>query len=438
VRTRHKPPSLVSMWMLDVFCCALGCVTLLWLLNTRTATDQTARAASALTDLAASKAAVLALQADLGDTKAKLTAEVEDLKAKVVAVTAERDETARQLAVARTDVSSLETRLAKSATDAQTVRDELRKRTAAAEQSAAKLAAASQTSAELSQLLRKKEDELAAAAARIKEADDKLRDLDARLAIAEKKTGDAAAVRTQARDAEQKLAAATATIIDLQGEKKKLADKIDQLKTDADAKFAGIATTGKRVVLLVDVSGSMKLVDEKTPAPAKWRTVVETIGKILRSIPDLDQVQVVTFSRQAQYLFNTPDWLEYKGEATVAKISTALLAIDPVGDTNLFDALSLAFRLRPAGLDTIYLFSDGLPTSGPGMTADQDKLPEGQRTELLSKHIRRTLGTVWNPAGAGRVRVNAVGFFYESPEVGAFLWSLARENDGSFVGMSRP
>ena len=34
---RHQPPTLVSMWMLDVFCCALGCVTLLWLLKTREA-----------------------------------------------------------------------------------------------------------------------------------------------------------------------------------------------------------------------------------------------------------------------------------------------------------------------------------------------------------------------------------------------------------------
>ena len=48
MRTRHKPPSLVSMWMLDVFCCALGCVTLLWLLNTREAGEQAKRAGSAL------------------------------------------------------------------------------------------------------------------------------------------------------------------------------------------------------------------------------------------------------------------------------------------------------------------------------------------------------------------------------------------------------
>jgi hypothetical protein len=59
---------------------------------------------------------------------------------------------------------------------------------------------------------------------------------------------------------------------------------------------------------------------------------------------------------------------------------------------------------------------------------------------VLGKYIRRALKASWNrPAeGRPRVRINAIGFFYESPDVGAFLWALARENDGSFVGMSKP
>ena len=63
-------------------------------------------------------------------------------------------------------------------------------------------------------------------------------------------------------------------------------------------------------------------------------------------------------------------------------------------------------------------------------------LSENQRTEYLSKHIRQTLRTVWNPERAGkRVKINSVGFFFESPDVGAFLWALAREHEGQFVGM---
>jgi hypothetical protein len=67
-------------------------------------------------------------------------------------------------------------------------------------------------------------------------------------------------------------------------------------------------------------------------------------------------------------------------------------------------------------------------------------MTETQREVALSKTVRSALKTRWNAAQVGRpkVRINTIGFFYESPDVGAFLWALARENDGSFVGMSKP
>jgi hypothetical protein len=51
--------------------------------------------------------------------------------------------------------------------------------------------------------------------------------------------------------------------------------------------------------------------------------------------------------------------------------------------------------------------------------------------------VRDKLKNEWNKsqAGSSDVRVNAVGFFFESPDVGAFLWALAREHRGNFVGM---
>jgi hypothetical protein len=107
----------------------------------------------------------------------------------------------------------------------------------------------------------------------------------------------------------------------------------------------------------------------------------------------------------------------------------------------MYAALQLAFRLRAKGMDTIYLFSDGLPNLGEGVRAEAlNTLREVERNDLLARHIRRTLRSDWNRTlpGQPRVRINTIGFFYESPDVGAFLWALARENDGSFVGMSKP
>ncbi len=33
MRVRHKIPSIFNLSMVDVLCCALGCVILLWLIN---------------------------------------------------------------------------------------------------------------------------------------------------------------------------------------------------------------------------------------------------------------------------------------------------------------------------------------------------------------------------------------------------------------------
>ena len=44
MRTRHRIPILFTLSMMDVFCCALGCVILLWLWNSRVA-KQKAKAA---------------------------------------------------------------------------------------------------------------------------------------------------------------------------------------------------------------------------------------------------------------------------------------------------------------------------------------------------------------------------------------------------------
>jgi len=108
----------------------------------------------------------------------------------------------------------------------------------------------------------------------------------------------------------------------------------------------------------------------------------------------------------------------------------------------MYAPFDLAFRFRPRGLDTVYLFSDGLPNAGPGLSAAEQarKLSESETGEILGRYIRRMLREQWNrPAsGLARVRINSVGFFFESPDVGAFLWALSREFDGSFVGMSKP
>ncbi|HXD87885.1 MAG TPA: VWA domain-containing protein [Urbifossiella sp.] len=488
MRVRHKTPTLVSMWMLDVFCCALGCVTLLWLLNTR-------QAGTALTDLNEVRAQWLTTSseldraridlklalANLDSTRLRLNSEISQLTTQLGAIRTENSQLASKLGIAQSEakaaqaqldatkvaLNAAETKLDSKATDLATLRDKnesaedlLRKKQKEVDALTKKAKLSAAAADDMARLIRKKDDTIAEltrqAVDSLKLLDDaatKLaaskKDLDAASAAAkktdDKTTEDRVAAAGTIKDLTKKISEANATIIDLQGEKAKLADKVDRITRDTENRFAGIAMTGKSAAFIVDMSGSMDKVDLSTPAPHKWPVVCETVAKVMRSIPTLERYQVIVFSSRARWL-STDDaqWQKFEGEKSVAAVKNALLKVRPEGDTNMHAAFEMAFALRPRGLDTIYLFSDGLPTSGPGLTAAQESanppLDENKRGEILGKYIREKTARDWNRPQTldRRVKIHAIGFFFESPDVGAFLWALARENDGSFVGMSKP
>jgi hypothetical protein len=146
---------------------------------------------------------------------------------------------------------------------------------------------------------------------------------------------------------------------------------------------------------------------------------------------------VILFSSEPNFpLGHASQWLVYDRNNSPNEVEQALLRIHPRGDTNLYAAFEAAFRFRTQGLDTIYLLSDGLPNMGPGLPVPPPK-DELSQANMLGKYVRDTIQQRWN-SGTSKVRIHAVGFFYESPGLGSFLWALTRENGGSFVGMGRP
>ena len=232
------------------------------------------------------------------------------------------------------------------------------------------------------------------------------------------------------------MAAATRALAALEKEKR-------TWNAHADNRFAGIALTGRRVIFLVDMSGSMVLVDENTPAPHKWVEVRNTVARLMRSLPDLEKFQVITFAGKADFpLGSAGKWLTHDPKTSPDKVLQTLAAIKPDGGTNMYSALEAAFRFRDDGLDAIYFLSDGIPNLGEGLTPQQNReiKDEVARGAILGKYVRNMLKTNWNKPlpTKPRVCINTIGFFYESPDLGAFLWALSRENDGSFVGMSKP
>src|SRR4029077_11001241 len=81
---------------------------------------------------------------------------------------------------------------------------------------------------------------------------------------------------------------ANKSLEELKTEKEKLLADIARLRVILDQRFAGIELVGKRVVFLVDMSGSMDLVDEKTPAENKWAGVRNTLAQLMKSLPNLE------------------------------------------------------------------------------------------------------------------------------------------------------
>ncbi|OAI45859.1 hypothetical protein AYO44_02345 [Planctomycetaceae bacterium SCGC AG-212-F19] len=459
MRTRHRIPTIFNLSMVDVLCCALGCVILLWLVNFREAKRKAAAAGETSTLLADARGKLDAALLANADDREKLQA----LDQRLRAALSERDAAgarAAGLAKERDQLGKDRARLTDDLMAARARGDALEK-----DASALKNA----LTASEDRLLKKGADYLALArerdaSAKLLEAQQKMtREKDVQFQAASRAADDVAALlresdkkgrgladeltklRDEAKVNRDRLAGSESRFASLQADltaQKSLTTQAVQARLAAENRFAGITLTGRRVVFLVDMSGSMDYVDEKTLAPDKWKGVRESLVKIMRSLPELEKFQVVLFSDKASYLLGNDDrWLIYDPKISPDRAMQALATMKPTGNTNMYAAFEAAFRFRGDGLDTIYLLSDGLPNIGGGLTVEQArKLTEFQRTDILSQHVRKTLKTTWNRPDANRqqVRINAVGFFYESPDVGAFLWALARENDGSFVGMSKP
>ena len=470
MRVRHRIPSIFNLSMVDVLCCALGCVILLWLVNLReakyheeSAEEEHRRITTELAGIRADRDKAISLKMQLESRIESLQEEKSDLQKQLDRRQTEAADLARRLRISGQRIVTLESDLhdrmkreEMETARAEALEKELRrsekrsdKETARSRELMEELAATRlrlkevrmavervpSLQADLKDARQQYAAEKALASTLEKEIAKRLRDLK----DADKKLEDFAASR---RSLERDIEARDKEVAALRQQNRTLQGETARVRAAAEDRFAGITLTGRRVVFLVDMSGSMDLVDENTKAPTKWADVRNTVARIMSSLPNLEKYQVIVFAEKASFLFaGAEDWLNYNGQTTPEYVRNTLAKIAPKGATNMYAALQLAFGLRPKGLDTIYLFSDGLPNLGEGVNpAVLNSLREVERNDQLARYIRQTLRSNWNRplSDQPRVRINTIGFFYESPDLGAFLWALARENDGSFVGMSKP
>ncbi len=509
MRVRHRTPSIFSLSMVDVLCCALGCVILLWLLNAKQHEDDVEerdREAAVLQEKARTdreerdgKLAALRSEHDLTSThlsavradresayaqlaaldarirnlegeRTTLLADVAKRKGQVASLSKNLKTTAARVLALESDVRSGEAKLAGEKTKYASEKersDSLSKRLAQREaevrergrelEGARKAQSAEQARVrELQQDLARRTKELEGLTRNLEELRSVSRTVRLTLAAREKELAAARAYREKWELADARalaldkrllerdaaLGVVSRSIVTLQGEKKALQSEVVRVRTANESKFAGIALTGKHVIFLVDTSGSMELLDENTTAPNKWLEVCNSVAQLIRSLPNLEKFQIIAFASTTAYpLGNEGRWID-AGPNAAGNALKALKAIKPKGGTNMYVALEKAFEYRKLAeaVDTVYLLSDGLPNQGPGLPKNSDSLSEERRGQLLGRHVRDKLRMDWNRSMRDRpkVRINAIGFFYESPDLGSFLWALAREHEGSFVGMSKP
>jgi hypothetical protein len=495
MRIRHKVPSIFSLSMLDVLCCMMGCVILLWLLNAKQNDDEMeehkeqtaailAHAASdreksevllsaarneqdklsaRLRDLLADREKATALQGrlqeqirTLSDTRSTMEKQLTDHQARARGLEAKLKSTSARVMMLEDDVRSgtlrLEAEKKKSGDlggKLSVTEGRLKELRGDLEKAQAGYRAEVMRADTLLKTIDMRKRELASLAGALESARGAQRNLEKTLSLRDKELAAARlykdrldAAEERERFLEKQLKDRAAAMSDAKKALAALEKEKRNLHEAAESRFAGITLTGKRVIFLVDMSGSMEMVDENTAAPEKWVEVRNTVARLMRSLPGLEKYQLITFAAKANFpMGSVGKWLEYDAKTSPELVLKTLEAVKPKGGTNMYAALEAAFYYRSDELDTIYLLSDGLPNLGEGLTDAQSRnLNEIDRGTILGKYVRTKLSKEWNKQRADRqrVRINTIGFFYESPDLGAFLWALARENDGSFVGMSKP
>src|SRR5438067_8298110 len=129
MRTRHRIPMIFSLSMMDVFCCTLGCVILLWLVNQREALLRAKSASEVNSQLTITRADLATAARERDALRDQLAAARRSLDQS----REQADVVRRDLATARTRADDLDKELAEAKAAAADTADRLAKRTQAAQ-----------------------------------------------------------------------------------------------------------------------------------------------------------------------------------------------------------------------------------------------------------------------------------------------------------------
>lgn len=205
--------------------------------------------------------------------------------------------------------------------------------------------------------------------------------------------------------------------------------------------LTGIKLTGKRILILLDVSASMlhedvvtilKLRnsdDETKRNAAKWRRAVDTVTWLTTQIPPSSQYQIYAFNTQAHAL--VPDmagkWIGAGDAVTLARELADLHAVVPADGTSLYNAFTASRSLGPPP-DQIVLITDGLPTQGKsaGVRKSVD-------SEARMRLFDEAIGQLPEHVPVDSILLPMLGDL-QAPHR---FWKLARLTNGTFLMPSK-
>ena len=248
----------------------------------------------------------------------------------------------------------------------------------------------------------------------------------ARQAAIERLRAELVALETEA----QRLAASTIT-------SEEAGDRIRSFAGEGNRQYlTGLRMGGQRVVILVDVSGSMldrtlvnilrrrnMSAEQQRDAP-KWRQVVNTVDWLTTQIQPGTQIQIIAFNSRAWSLVEGTDgqWLTVTDGRQLEGAVEALRGMIPEGPTSLQVAFAAARQMQPRP-DNIYLLVDGLPTMGE-IVPTRAGATGKERLDHFNRAARDLPGAP----------INVILFAMEGdPRAAPAFWWLALRTGGSML-----
>ncbi len=215
-------------------------------------------------------------------------------------------------------------------------------------------------------------------------------------------------------------------------------NNIRQFIGDGNRQYlTGMILGGARILILVDISGSMldntivniirrrNMPLEERLNSAKWLQARKTVDWLTTQLPVPSQYQIYVFNNETRPLLPGTEgsWLEVADAEQLTGAVNLLNETVPAEGTNLENLFVTIGQMSPPP-DNIFLITDGLPTLG-GRSPQSGTISGRDREELFERALREL------PEG---IPVNVIMAPLEGdPAAPGWYWQLAMNSGGSFM-----